>query len=367
MSPLVERKPQHSNKTPDSDNKGLGSTNEQTEALLINSDNLNTSGSKNVSTLELHSVEQTSSQHETLTFTECPAFEEKLQEGGLVKKVVGEAKVEESFETAMEVDGERKEKKNEGIVAMETEKITTSLTKELEHVDRPTALSDLERQGSENKDDIDKSEKAAEGFKDTIKEKVSVTEGKEEAEKEDDKSAICKETGESEKNNIIEEVQAVLTNIEDMIDELNTDGKTGNKAKKSEPIESNTSGKGESSEQKEGGNEVSKDKSEEGMEVGKDHCGDSQGSATNPAMEDEMDETEEAEIDIKKDPKFMDQLNNMLKLPVETLHKDLIEKCRKAVIMCLQRFSTHYKSHYRLAYIYVHSPYHKVSILVDKH
>ena len=42
------------------------------------------------------------------------------------------------------------------------------------------------------------------------------------------------------------------------------------------------------------------------------------------------------------------------------LHKLLIEKCMAALHLCLSRFPTHYKSIYRLADVYVNSPYHKV-------
>lgn len=42
------------------------------------------------------------------------------------------------------------------------------------------------------------------------------------------------------------------------------------------------------------------------------------------------------------------------------LHKLLIEKCMAALHLCLSRFPTHYKSIYRLAEVYVNSPYHKV-------
>lgn len=42
------------------------------------------------------------------------------------------------------------------------------------------------------------------------------------------------------------------------------------------------------------------------------------------------------------------------------LRKDLIEKCMAALHLCLSRFPTHYKSTYRLAYVYFYSPYHKV-------
>ncbi|KAK3103259.1 hypothetical protein FSP39_017896, partial [Pinctada imbricata] len=43
----------------------------------------------------------------------------------------------------------------------------------------------------------------------------------------------------------------------------------------------------------------------------------------------------------------------------DALHKDLIEKCMAALHLCLSRFPTHYKSLYRLAYVYFYSPYHK--------
>ncbi|KAL5007713.1 hypothetical protein ScPMuIL_016519 [Solemya velum] len=47
------------------------------------------------------------------------------------------------------------------------------------------------------------------------------------------------------------------------------------------------------------------------------------------------------------------------KRSTDSLHKELIEKCIKALTMCLQRFPTHYKSLYRLANVYYRSPYHK--------
>ena len=48
------------------------------------------------------------------------------------------------------------------------------------------------------------------------------------------------------------------------------------------------------------------------------------------------------------------------RLEGEALRKDLIEKCMAALHLCLSRFPTHYKSTYRLAYVYFYSPYHKV-------
>ncbi|CAC5395083.1 CABIN1 [Mytilus coruscus] len=45
----------------------------------------------------------------------------------------------------------------------------------------------------------------------------------------------------------------------------------------------------------------------------------------------------------------------------EQLHKLLIEKCMAALHLCLSRFPTHYKSMYRLADVYVNSPYHKLT------
>ncbi|XP_069132021.1 uncharacterized protein [Argopecten irradians] len=41
------------------------------------------------------------------------------------------------------------------------------------------------------------------------------------------------------------------------------------------------------------------------------------------------------------------------------MHRQLIEQCMAALCLCLARFPTHYKAMYRLAYTYVHSPYHK--------
>lgn len=42
----------------------------------------------------------------------------------------------------------------------------------------------------------------------------------------------------------------------------------------------------------------------------------------------------------------------------------LMDMCIKAMALCLNRFPQHYKSLYRLAYIYFHSPDHKVAALV---
>ena len=66
------------------------------------------------------------------------------------------------------------------------------------------------------------------------------------------------------------------------------------------------------------------------------------------------------------DTKVDDQINTLLKMPLPELHRELVERCRQGFILCLQRFPTHYKSHYRLAYIYMHSPYHKVPIILGK-
>lgn len=54
------------------------------------------------------------------------------------------------------------------------------------------------------------------------------------------------------------------------------------------------------------------------------------------------------------------QTENKPKLEGAALRKDLIEKCMAALHLCLSRFPTHYKSTYRLAYVYFYSPYHKV-------
>lgn len=45
----------------------------------------------------------------------------------------------------------------------------------------------------------------------------------------------------------------------------------------------------------------------------------------------------------------------------EELRKLLIEKCMAALHLCLSRFPTHYKCIYRLADVYMNSPFHKVS------
>jgi len=57
-----------------------------------------------------------------------------------------------------------------------------------------------------------------------------------------------------------------------------------------------------------------------------------------------------------------EEVANLLKLSPSVLHKELIEKCRLALETCIRRFPTHYKSHYRLAYLYMHSPYHQVPV-----
>ncbi|WAR03684.1 CABIN-like protein [Mya arenaria] len=62
---------------------------------------------------------------------------------------------------------------------------------------------------------------------------------------------------------------------------------------------------------------------------------------------------------MESESRLDDQINNLLKMPVQVVHQALIEKCKRALELCLQRFPTHYKSNYRLAYLYLHSPYHK--------
>ncbi|XP_062592133.1 calcineurin-binding protein cabin-1-like [Saccostrea cucullata] len=47
------------------------------------------------------------------------------------------------------------------------------------------------------------------------------------------------------------------------------------------------------------------------------------------------------------------------KLEGTALRKDLIDKCMAALHLCLSRFPTHYKSTYRLAYVYFYSTFHK--------
>lgn len=70
---------------------------------------------------------------------------------------------------------------------------------------------------------------------------------------------------------------------------------------------------------------------------------------------------EETAVSLASTGRFDDQINSLLRLPVSELHKALLEKCRHALELCMRRFPTHYKSHYRLAYLYCHSPYHKAS------
>ncbi|KAK3607470.1 hypothetical protein CHS0354_015617 [Potamilus streckersoni] len=43
----------------------------------------------------------------------------------------------------------------------------------------------------------------------------------------------------------------------------------------------------------------------------------------------------------------------------EELKRSIIDRCRAALELCLQRFPTHYKSLYRLAHMYMYSPQHK--------
>lgn len=45
-------------------------------------------------------------------------------------------------------------------------------------------------------------------------------------------------------------------------------------------------------------------------------------------------------------------------------HKEMIERCMAALHVCLSRFPTHFKSLYRLAYVYTHSPFHKVHLFL---
>ncbi|XP_052231892.1 calcineurin-binding protein cabin-1-like isoform X2 [Dreissena polymorpha] len=66
---------------------------------------------------------------------------------------------------------------------------------------------------------------------------------------------------------------------------------------------------------------------------------------------------EETAVSLTSAARFEDQINSLLRLPVRELHQALIEKCRHALELCMRRFPTHYKSHYRLAYLYFHSPY----------
>ncbi|XP_053384100.1 calcineurin-binding protein cabin-1-like isoform X2 [Mercenaria mercenaria] len=96
---------------------------------------------------------------------------------------------------------------------------------------------------------------------------------------------------------------------------------------------------------------------------------------TSSQTDDDKDKVETMEVDgedlikaqnqqkstskVSDDSKIDDQINYLLKMPVTDLHKELVEKCRLALTTCLQRFPTHYKSHYRLAYIHLYSPYHK--------
>ncbi|CAG2220465.1 CABIN1 [Mytilus edulis] len=65
-------------------------------------------------------------------------------------------------------------------------------------------------------------------------------------------------------------------------------------------------------------------------------------------LEKKMEEITEKETEVKLSGKTGEQL-----------HKLLIEKCMAALHLCLSRFPTHYKSMYRLADVYVNSPYHK--------
>jgi len=81
-------------------------------------------------------------------------------------------------------------------------------------------------------------------------------------------------------------------------------------------------------------------------------------------------EVEESKPDVRTQDKtgtqsqLDEEVANLLKLSPSVLHKELIEKCRLALETCIRRFPTHYKSHYRLAYLYMHSPYHQVPVSI---
>ena len=71
--------------------------------------------------------------------------------------------------------------------------------------------------------------------------------------------------------------------------------------------------------------------------------------------------SEDKKAEPDKEKTVEELVTTAMKKSPEELHRDLVEMCFKGVELCLKRFPTHYKSHYRLAYMYVYSPYHKVS------
>lgn len=397
---------------------------------------LNTA-SKSVTTLELHSEEQTSTPDVTLTFTECPALQ--TQESSQQREITLEMEeVEKHLEDegvlaatiiqkAMDVDEENEKKMTEtqkhisddttGPQTQEERQSSEMETKQdtrekMEtNKDEPMGVKskatdgDIEGEGGEKAvvdkvltaDDDDKGDRleVKTGGQQSVKditsgdafremtETDSVREMSEaKSEQESGKILIHSKNMDVEED-LIKEVKDVLSHIEDLVvSEIDKDAKSpGKDLKKCGTMEENEPMEVESSERvmQLERNSVDKDEinvqkdpnvHEDGVggdeeftkkvdDNGKEHLSDdSQGSATNPAVE--MEKLEE-ELEIEQDARLVDQINTMLKLPVEELHRELIEGCRKALIMCLQRFSTHYKTHYRLAYLYVHSPYHRVS------
>lgn len=310
---------------------------------------------KNVSTLELHSEEQTSRDQVTLTVTECPALQTqesslggksenatKLEESGNAMEAVGEDKKPDSDKAKIPEKPDKAKNADVKTGYTESDNVSFSVTNVLSENSVKPESKDLE--AAKNGVDISAESKQIE---------TANNDSNTVADKDD-----C--SGEGSDDEIVKEVRNVISHIEDMIDEYNKEKESKGNCETDvyEPMETEVSEKSDVKETKEVSEVTEKDKGEQSIKILRDSLGDSQGSATNPAMDDEVEE----EADAETEARFTDQVNCMLKLPVEKLHKDLIEKCRRAILMCLQRFSTHYKSHYWLAYIYVHSPYHRVSI-----
>lgn len=403
----------------------------------VTDDLVPSTASKSVTTLELHSEEQTSTPDVTLTFTECPALQ--TQESSQQREITLEMKTAEKHQEdegvmaativqkTMDVDEENEKKMTETqkhisddttapqtqeerrSSEMETKQDTREKMETTE--DEPISVKSkpideyIEGECGENAvtdkvlkaDDGDKGDslKVKTGGQQSVKDitsdnafgEITETESVREIsgtkiEQESAKMLIDSKNTDVEED-LIKEVRDVLSHIEDLVvSELDKDAKSSGKdlnncgtMEGNEPMEVESSEKvmqlerigGDKDEidiQKHlnlhedgvGGDEEFIEKVDAN---GKEHLSDdSQGSATNPAVE--MEKLEE-ELESEQDARLVDQINTMLKLPVEELHRELIERCRKALIMCLQRFSTHYKTHYRLAYLYVHSPYHRVS------
>lgn len=353
--------------------------------------------SKSVTTLELHSEDKSTSMPDvTLTFTECPALQTQESLSQNTTAAESEKSVEKKLEQAAAekgADGDKTEKETME-VDMESKALVLEGTNQGQTKEKDT---DKETIGKMETDEpIDTSSKIAESGKEVDKQDIQeksekventaqVTDANNDNKttklepvlvKEETTSKTEKETKDEavqESDNILKDVKNVISHIEDLIEEMNNDKPVKSDEKEGESDVNKTDEMNTNAEDKINGKAKSEGedmeidnlddspkgsvRSEKPYRRSTETNPDSRGSDTNPAVEAELLE----ELDSEKDARLVDQINSMLQLPVETLHKDLVEKCRKALLLCLQRFSTHYKSHYRLAYMYVHSPYHRVS------